>query len=1267
MEHGPHSPHPPPAALTPAPRRVSQLLSAVQYLGNNGAVQQVQERLETYEEKAEAHYERVHAITEKLKASQEKVRAYESVVYKNKKAPPLAPLASDDVENACVPVIPMLGGHPPQKALELGQRRVAALKAKLASLRQDITRKNDTWLEREQQHSTEVAALKSEIVQQVLVEREIGVLKEKTSRHLPLKTVKKLDQRVSSTFEKAIMEAHDDVSLAQLPVHDVGRAVRPAPTGSKVAVAMINTLNVEDAWANPANHAAVLEGQHVFRRVLKAALVESKSGYESVCQGFNSLVAFESINDAIPWCLSFLSNVQRHNPKLFQTRIGVDVGTVQTQLNYASTRFTYFGAPVAGAAHVCQFGQPYELVVTKEAQQGIDIEVVYSMREVRGLKKRKGELQPPPRCMICSYRGEAAAPAQQWRQSDSDSDSDGSAPSARKQKKVQKKIFQPLDCWWANTGARRDRPWELPLEPRRRQKKPRIVPTVLEHTEYEIMRNNDSILRKPAPTGTVTLVFTDVQSSTALWDKQPVAMKRALAVHNKVMRANIERFCGYEVRTEGDAFMVAFSEARLALGWCMNVQRELLLIDWPEDILQEEPACVEHEYDSESQEYKTLYNGLRVRMGFNTCEPQCQVSNINHRMGYFGPSVHLCAAVSNVGRGGETVIGYNSYKAITRHGKLDDVAIIPLGPSKLGGISKPESIFSVYPVELARRPALTKIRDEEKESKAKLMIDHAAERKGSRAILSQQQLDELAKLDRFLPKFARRMRSVSAILSRLETQHMRGAEGSAAPQIPPQHDGHVYLVYSDIPSIHMLWQTSTDVCKATIQKHNIVLRRVCERFGGKELRADGCAHLLAFSYVVDALSFCLAVQRELLMVPDWDVSLRNVPDFEPVYGKGGGRYFWGPRVGMGFNKCAVVPADDPWQLECVADAMKKAAKVSSFARGGEIAVGFDAFAELTVIDEERGGEVFYQCKVYEKGEHVVLKDHAEYVHIVIPNGQGARWEYWNATIPPTRRVPNYWVSDPKSERFEVACIFHPPPEMSNCTLTTMLREVAKMLTALREWALEDPPRRGEGVSLYNVPQRYTARLIAFVANLYQRVLMERKKEFNMHRFRTPLNADDRERIIVEIEDAFLGFAWELELMARKNRDRGVTGASYLQKIQKDVKKEQLDGNFNPVVAKQLMLEFSAIDEDFSGTIHMNEVLRSGFQFSYLSGPFDEKLFKRMDRDRDGVISYFEMLRFFFPKTKPVLLQRWLDQELAQLRRQNETFAQQATRRQTIAR
>eukprot|EP00755_Sulcionema_specki_P004421 Sspe_Gene.30033::Locus_14600_Transcript_5_16_Confidence_1.000_Length_1130::g.30033::m.30033 len=50
---------------------------------------------------------------------------------------------------------------------------------------------------------------------------------------------------------------------------------------------------------------------------------------------------------------------------------------------------------------------------------------------------------------------------------------------------------------------------------------------------------------------TKAIVFTDIQSSTMLWEACPAAMRCALRTHNEVMRGAIKAYNGYEVKTIG--------------------------------------------------------------------------------------------------------------------------------------------------------------------------------------------------------------------------------------------------------------------------------------------------------------------------------------------------------------------------------------------------------------------------------------------------------------------------------------------------------------------------------------------------------------------------------------------------------------------------------------------------------------------------------------------------------------------------------------------
>jgi len=68
----------------------------------------------------------------------------------------------------------------------------------------------------------------------------------------------------------------------------------------------------------------------------------------------------------------------------------------------------------------------------------------------------------------------------------------------------------------------------------------------------------------PAPTGTVTFLFTDIEGSTRLWEKSPSAMRGALERHDEIVRGAIDRERGYLFATGGHGFAAAFERVGAA-------------------------------------------------------------------------------------------------------------------------------------------------------------------------------------------------------------------------------------------------------------------------------------------------------------------------------------------------------------------------------------------------------------------------------------------------------------------------------------------------------------------------------------------------------------------------------------------------------------------------------------------------------------------------------------------------------------------------------
>src|SRR3954452_18651899 len=80
------------------------------------------------------------------------------------------------------------------------------------------------------------------------------------------------------------------------------------------------------------------------------------------------------------------------------------------------------------------------------------------------------------------------------------------------------------------------------------------------------------------PRGTVTFLFTDIESSARLWEERPTDMAEGLRAHDAIVRGTIERHGGYVFGTGGDGFSAAFSSAGDAAAAAIESQ-ELLRDD----------------------------------------------------------------------------------------------------------------------------------------------------------------------------------------------------------------------------------------------------------------------------------------------------------------------------------------------------------------------------------------------------------------------------------------------------------------------------------------------------------------------------------------------------------------------------------------------------------------------------------------------------------------------------------------------------------------
>ncbi len=204
--------------------------------------------------------------------------------------------------------------------------------------------------------------------------------------------------------------------------------------------------------------------------------------------------------------------------------------------------------------------------------------------------------------------------------------------------------------------------------------------------------------RAVPPMGTVSLVFTDVQGASRLWERCPHAMREALELHDAVLRAALDRGPGYEVKTQGGAFMLAFPSPVEAVRWCLDAQEALMRAPWPEELLAQPEASMEQ------GPHGMLYRGLRVCMGIHVGEPVCRMDERTGRADYFGRMVNTAARVAAAGHGGQVLVSGAAWSRVAPSvDSLGRPSVRPLGAFRLRGIELPIALVEVLPASLAER------------------------------------------------------------------------------------------------------------------------------------------------------------------------------------------------------------------------------------------------------------------------------------------------------------------------------------------------------------------------------------------------------------------------------------------------------------------------------------------------------------------------------------------------------------------------------------
>ncbi len=138
-----------------------------------------------------------------------------------------------------------------------------------------------------------------------------------------------------------------------------------------------------------------------------------------------------------------------------------------------------------------------------------------------------------------------------------------------------------------------------------------------------ITKSRPDLSTATARNGTVTILFTDIEGSTQLTELLgDDGWLTVLREHNEIVRGQVLQYSGFEVKSQGDGFMLAFPSAKDALRCAIGIQQALA-----------------------GRESNGI--GLRVRIGLHTGEPVRDADD------FYGKAVILAARIAAEARGAE--------------------------------------------------------------------------------------------------------------------------------------------------------------------------------------------------------------------------------------------------------------------------------------------------------------------------------------------------------------------------------------------------------------------------------------------------------------------------------------------------------------------------------------------------------------------------------------------------------------------------------------
>ncbi|HEV8553869.1 MAG TPA: tetratricopeptide repeat protein [Casimicrobiaceae bacterium] len=167
-----------------------------------------------------------------------------------------------------------------------------------------------------------------------------------------------------------------------------------------------------------------------------------------------------------------------------------------------------------------------------------------------------------------------------------------------------------------------------------------------------------------ASPGVVTFLFTDIEGSTRLWEQEPERMRPALARHDAIAKAAVERHHGAIVKMAGDGIHAAFNDPLDAIGTTLELQQALA-----------DPKT-------------TGGITLRIRCGLHAGVDERRDND------FFGRAVNRAARITSVAHGGQVLLS-EAVAVLIRERLPAGVSLRDLGSVRLRDLAGPERIYQV--------------------------------------------------------------------------------------------------------------------------------------------------------------------------------------------------------------------------------------------------------------------------------------------------------------------------------------------------------------------------------------------------------------------------------------------------------------------------------------------------------------------------------------------------------------------------------------------